>query len=52
MLIRLYTGFSTGSVVKNPPAVSQLKEPGVRSLGGDDLLEKATVTHSSILSFF
>ena len=33
-------------LVKNPPA---MQETWVRSLGGEDLLEKEMATHSSIL---
>ena len=33
-------------IVKNPPA---MKEPGVRFLGGEDLLEKGVASHSRIL---
>ena len=36
------------SVVKNPPA---MQEMWVRSLGGEDPLEKEIVTHSSILAW-
>ena len=35
-------------MVKNPPAK---QETWVRSLGGDDLLEKETATHFSILAW-
>ena len=35
-------------MVKNPPA---MPETWVRSLGWDDLLEKQTATHSSILAW-
>ena len=41
-------GFPDGSLVKNPPAV---QERLVRSLGREDLLEKDTATHSSILAW-
>ena len=41
-------GFLGGSMVKNPPAK---QETWVRSLGGDDLLEKETATHFSILAW-
>ena len=41
-------GFPGGSVVKNPPAIW---ETWVRSLGGEDTLEKGMVTHSSILAW-
>ena len=35
-------------VVKNPPA---MRETWVQSLGWEDLLEKGTATHSSILAW-
>ena len=35
-------------LVKNPPA---MQETWVRSLGWEDLLEKGTATHSSILAW-
>ena len=38
--------FPGGSVVKNLPAAQKTQ---VRSLGGEDPLEKGTATHSSIL---
>ena len=41
-------GISADSVVKNPPAK---KEMWVRSLGGEDTLEKEIVNHSSILAW-
>ena len=41
-------GFLGGSAVKNPPAVQELQETWVRSLGQEDPLEEGTATHSSI----
>ena len=41
------TGFSRGSVVKNPPVVQEI---WVQSLGREDPLEKEMTTHSSILA--
>ena len=38
-------GFSSGSAVKNPPA---MQEAEVWSLGREDALEKEMATHSSI----
>ena len=38
-------GFPCGSAVKNPPA---MQETWVRSLSGEDPLEKEMATHSSI----
>ena len=43
-----YWGFPCGSVVKNLPAVQEMR---VRSLGGEDALEKQMATHSSILAW-
>ena len=42
--------FPGGSVVKNPPAMQELQEMWVRSLGGEDPLEEDMATHSSILA--
>ena len=39
-------GFLDGAVVKNLPAAQEMM---VRSLGGEDPLEKEVATHSSIL---
>ena len=41
-------GFSSGSVVKNPPA---MQETRVQSLGQEDTLEKGMATPSSILAW-
>ena len=41
-------GIPADSVVKNPPV---MKEMWVRSLGGEDPLEKEIVIHSSILAW-
>ena len=41
-------GFPGGSAVKNLPAI---QETWVRSLGGEDPLEEAMITHSSILAW-
>ena len=38
-------------MVKNPPAVQELQETQVQSLGWEDSLEKAMATHSSILAW-
>ena len=43
--------FPGGSVVKDLPAVQELQEVQVRSLGREDPLEKETVTNSSILAW-
>ena len=39
-------GFPDGSAVKNLPAMQEMR---ARSLGQEELLEKGTATHSSIL---
>ena len=44
-------GFPGGSAVKNLPAMQELQETQVRSLGQEDLLEKEMATHSSILAW-
>ena len=41
-------GFPGGAVVKNLPANAEVQ---VRSLDGEDLLEKKMATHSSILAW-
>ena len=38
-----------GSAVKNPPAMQELQEMRVRSLGWEDPLEEEIVTHYYIL---
>ena len=43
--------FHDGSVVKNLPAVQEMQETQVRSLGQEDPLEKKMVTHSNILAW-
>ena len=43
-------GFPSGSAVKNLPAVQELQEVWVRSLGQEDPLE-GMATHSSILAW-
>ena len=44
-------GFSGGSAGKNPPAMRELQETWVQSLGQEDPLEKRMATHSSILAW-
>ena len=44
----LDTGFTEGSVVKNPPAMQEIQ---VRSLGQEYPLEEGMATHSSILAW-
>ena len=43
--------FPGGSAVKNLPAVQELQETWVQSLGQEDPLEKGMATHSSILAW-
>ena len=38
-------------MVKNQPAIQEMQETWVRSLGWKDLLEKEMETHSSILAW-
>ena len=45
-----FLGFPDGSVVKNLPAVQELKETWVRALGREYPLE-GMATHSSILAW-
>ena len=44
-------GFPNSSGVKNPPAMQDPQEKGVRSLGWEDPLEKGMATHSSVLAW-
>ena len=44
-------GFPGGSVVKNLPAMQELQEMQVRSLGREDSLEEGMATHSSIFAW-
>ena len=37
--------------VKNPPAVQEIQEVWVRSLGQEDPLEEEMATHSSVLAW-
>ena len=47
----LLLGLPGGSAVKNPPAMQELQETQVRSLGLDDPLEEGMTTPSSILAW-
>ena len=47
----LRLGFPDGSVVKNLPAVQELKEMQVRSLSWEDPLEEGMAAHTSILAW-
>ena len=42
--------FAGSSAVKNLPAMQELQETWVQSLGGEDPLEEGMATHSSILT--
>ena len=44
-------GFSGGSAVKNLPAMQELQEMWVRSLGQEDPLEESMATRSNILAW-
>jgi len=44
-------GFPSGSVVKKLPAMQEMQETWVRSLGQEDNLEKEMDIHSSILAW-
>ena len=46
----VYVSFLGGSVIKNPPAMQELQETCVRSLGWEDPLGEGMTTHSSILA--
>jgi len=43
-------GFPSGSALKNPPAMQEMQETQVRSLGGEDPLEEGMATHSNIFA--
>ena len=49
--LRLLGGFPSSSVAKNPPAMEEMKETRVWSLGWEDLLKEETATHSSTLAW-
>ena len=44
-------GLPGGSAVKTLPAVQELREARVRSLGWEDPLEEGKATHSSVLAW-
>ena len=44
-------GFPGGLAVKNPPAMQELQETWVQSLGREDPLEEGMAPHSSILAW-
>ena len=43
--------FPGGTVGKNPPAMQEMQQTQVRSLGGEDPLEQEMETHSRILAW-
>ena len=49
--ILLFKDFPGGSVVNNLPALQKMQETWVRSLGGEDPLEKGMAIHSSVLAW-
>ena len=49
--LREIKGFPGGSAVKNLPAVQELQEMRVQSLGREDPLEEGMASHSSIPSW-
>ena len=51
MTEQLSLGFPGASVVKNLPAMQELQEAWVRSLGQEDPLEEEIATHSNILTW-
>ena len=51
LLTQVYLGFSGGSAVKNPPAMQEIQEMQVQSLGWEDTLDEGIATHSSILDW-
>ena len=44
-------GFPCGSAVKNPPAMQEMQETFVGSLGWENSLEKGIAIHRSILGW-
>ena len=49
--MRVYQGFPGGPVVKNLPAMQEIQETQVKSVGQEDLLEGEMATHSSTLAW-
>ena len=47
----LLWGFPGGSAVKNPPAMQEMQEMQVPSLGQEDPLEEGMATHYSVLAW-
>ena len=51
VFLRSVRGFPGGSAVKNPPAMQEMQETWVPSLGQEDPLEEGIATHSRILAW-
>ena len=49
--MKLYQGFPDGSAVKNPPAMQEIQEMWVRSLGWEDPLEEGMAAHLGVLAW-
>ena len=50
-IYNMYVGFPSGSGVKNSPAMQEIQEIQVQSLGWEDSLEEEMATHFSILAW-
>ena len=50
MSLKFIWGFPSSSSEKNLPAMQEMQEIWVRSLGGEDSLKEDMATHSSILA--
>ena len=46
-----YLGFPDGSAVKNPSAMQETQETGIRSLGGEDPVKEGMATQFSMLAW-
>ena len=49
--VDIYICFPGGTLVKNVPAMQEMQEIWVQSLGWEDPLEQEMATHSSILAW-
>ena len=49
-IFKISRDFPGGSAVKNPPAMQEMQDTWVPSLGWEDPLEKGIAPHSSILA--
>ena len=50
-LVEVLREYPSGSMVENPPAMQDLQEMQVQSLGGEDPLEEGMAAHSGILEW-